>query len=225
VSPSGWTVEHHRGPAAEFHAREVAPGTGRSVWWFEVERPTLVLGSTQADGVVDRARADAAGVDVVRRRSGGGAVWLEPGGASWVDLVIPSGDPLWDDDVSRSSGWVADAWVRCLGALGVLGSVAHQGPMVHRRWSRLVCFAGLAPGEVTVAGRKVVGVSQRRSRHGARFQCALLHRWDPEPMLDLLVLPDDERVAAAADLRSVAAGVGPWSSMALHSHLIDALPA
>ena len=47
----------------------------------------------------------------------------------------------------------------------------HDGPMAGGRWAELVCFAGLGPGEVLVAGRKLVGISQRRTRHGSRFQC------------------------------------------------------
>ena len=39
------------------------------------------------------------GVAVVRRRSGGGAVLLDPGGVVWVDVVVPRHDPRWDDDV------------------------------------------------------------------------------------------------------------------------------
>lgn len=220
-----WSVERHRGPAAEFHHRELLEGTGRSVWWFDVDRPTVVLGSTQPFEAVDGSRVERNGVAVARRRSGGGAVWLAPGEVTWVDLVIPAGDALWDDDVSRSSRWVAEAWLRCLADLGVEGARAHEGGMVDGPWSRLVCFAGLAPGEVTVAGRKVVGVSQRRTRHAARFQCAVLHRWDPSALLDVMALDAPDRERAARDLADVATAVGPWPSMELHRSLLAALPS
>jgi lipoate-protein ligase A len=85
-----------------------------------------------------------------------------------------------------------------------------------------VCFAGLAPREVSWQGRKVVGISQRRTRVGARFQCALLHGWDPDPLLDVLALDDRARARARADLASVAVGV-PASpeavAVALHRRL------
>ena len=71
-------------------------------------------------------------------------------------------------------------------------------------WSSLVCFAGLGPGEVMVAGRKAVGLSQRRSREGARFQSALLHRWEPHRLLALLALSGGERATAGADLAGTA---------------------
>lgn len=50
--------------------------------------------------------------------------------------------------------------------------------MVSSPLATVVCFAGLAPGEVTVDGAKVVGISQRRTRAGARFQCSVPRVWD-----------------------------------------------
>lgn len=214
----GWDVEVARGSAAAFHGRDVEPGRGRQVWVQHVERPALVLGSTQPD-TVDRAAAEAAGVEVVRRRSGGGAVLVEPGGTVWVDVVVPPGDPLWHDDVGRAAHWVGEAWATALAAVGVADAVVHRTGLVTTPWSRQICFAGMGPGEVTVAGRKVVGVAQRRTRHGARFQTAVLLRWDPDALVDLLGLP----TAARADIADRAVAV-PVSGDALVSALLDALP-
>ena len=69
-----------------------------------------------------------------------------------------------------------------------------------------MCFAGLGPGEVLVDGRKVVGISQRRDRFGARFQCTALLAWPTEVLVDLLGLtPTDE---ALRDLAAAATPVG-----------------
>ena len=43
--------------------------------------------------------------------------------------------------------------------------------------------------EVQVGERKLVGISQRRTRRWARFQCAVHRRWDPAVLLDLLRPP------------------------------------
>jgi lipoate-protein ligase A len=180
----------------------------RSVWFVEVERPTLVLGSTQSDDVVDRRRAAAAGVDVVRRRSGGGAVLLRPGETVWADVLLPAGDPRAEADVGRAFGWVGEAWAEALAVCGVAGATVHRGPPRASAWSDLVCFAGLGPGEVTVGGAKVVGISQRRARSGALFQCGALVTWHPQALVDVLALPDEERLGAAAELEHLAAGSG-----------------
>ncbi|HEX6785774.1 MAG TPA: hypothetical protein VF076_01140, partial [Acidimicrobiales bacterium] len=60
---------------------------------------------------------------------------------------------------------------------------------VRTPWSPLVCFSGLGPGEVHAGGRKVVGISQRRTRGWARFQCAAYLRWDPDALVALLAPP------------------------------------
>jgi lipoate-protein ligase A len=167
------------------------------VWVLEPTEPAVVLGSTQAESVL------VPGTPAVRRRSGGGAVLVEPGGLVWVDVFVPAGDPLWQVDVGRAFAWLGRVWAGALGG----AALAHAGPLVTTPWSKLVCFAGLGPGEVTVEGAKVVGVAQRRARAGALFQCAALREWHPQRLLDQLALTDDERRRAGRDLAGVARGL------------------
>jgi lipoate---protein ligase len=202
-----WRVARHNEPAALFHARTVAQATDRQVWVCEVTGPALVLGSTQTDELIDRAACDRRGIDVVRRRSGGGAVLVVPGHLLWVDVIVPAGDPLWEPDVGTAFVWLGEAWSRALADLGVTAT-AHRGAMVRSEWSDLVCFAGRGPGEVTLAdAAKVVGISQRRTRAGSRFQCAALLRWEPASLLELLALDPPARAAAERDLVGSASGL------------------
>jgi lipoate---protein ligase len=184
-----WGVEAHQGSATEFHARTVEEPAQRVVWWSSVDRPALVLGSAQRPEAADAAALAAAGVELVRRRSGGGAVLLVPGEVVWADVIVPAGDPLWDDDVGRAAHWLGDAWARALAGCGLPDLEVHRGPMVRTAWSSLICFSGLGPGEVHDRGRKVVGISQRRTRWWARFQCAAYLRWDPAALVTLLAAP------------------------------------
>jgi lipoate---protein ligase len=192
---TGWPVERRRAPAAELHAADLP--ARRGVWLLSATAPALVLGSTQRPDLV-RTDAD---VDVVHRRSGGGVVLVVPGEITWIDVVLPRRDPLWVDDVGRSGRFLAEAWVAALASLGVAGAKVHGGRLECGRWGKLVCFAGLGPGEVLVADGKLVGVSQRRSRERARFQCAVHHRWDAERLVGLLAEPRPE----PAELAGVAA--------------------
>ena len=192
MKPARWASEVSRGSAAELHGREVGAGDerpGRAVWWLTAAWPALVLGSSQRPDVVDERAVAEAGVELVRRRSGGGAVLLVPGEVSWVDVVLPAGDRLWDADVGRAAHWLGAVWERVAASFGVQGAEVHRGAMVRTPWSSLVCFAGLGPGEVQVAGRKLVGISQRRTRGWARFQCAVYRRWDPAALVGLLRSP------------------------------------
>jgi lipoate-protein ligase A len=213
-----WRVEVLRDGIGERLASR--PVGERSVVVYDVTRPTLVLGSSQKDDAVDWERARERSVDVVRRRSGGSAVLVEPGSALWVDVTIPAGDRWWDDDVGRAFHWLGAAWAEVLIGAGVVASW-YDGAMQRTEWSPWVCFAGLGPGEVTAGGRKVVGLSQRRTREGALFQCCAALRWEPERLLDLLALGDADRSRAAGDLANVATGLGP--GIDLIAGMVDAL--
>ncbi len=71
-------------------------------------------------------------------------------------------------------------------------------------WSAEVCFAGTGPGEVVDAtGAKLVGISQRRTRHSARFQTMLHRRWRPE-LVAALVSPPRPPAAELAALTATA---------------------
>ena len=163
-----WSVHDSFGDAGEFHAADLIPI--RSATFHTVATPTLVLGSAQRDSHWAKPVADALGITVVTRRSGGGAVLLIPNEYVWLDLVVPAGDALWDEDVARAMVWVGELWQRALGELGVATTVNRGGTVSYSTWSRQVCFAGLGNGEVVQDQRKVVGVSQRRTRTVARFQ-------------------------------------------------------
>lgn len=201
-----WAVERLTGPASTFHARSLPDPVERVVAVLAVDRPALVLGSTQPESDVDGAALADAGIELVRRRSGGGAVLLRPAEALWVDVELPAGDELWDDDVGRSFHWLGRVWAGALADLGVEADV-HTGPLLTSPWSRLVCFGGLGPGEVTVDGRKVVGISQRRTRAGARLQSVVLGRWEPRELVDLLTLGPERAARAEADLLGRARGL------------------
>jgi lipoate-protein ligase A len=191
---------------------------------LSVERPALVLGSGQPDSDVDTEAAAASGIDVVRRRSGGGAVLVQSGAVLWVDLVIPAGDPLWQADVGRAAWWVGATWASAMETTVGAHPDVWRGAMRRNAWSGRVCFAGLGPGEVCIGGKKVVGVAQRRTRTAALFQTAALLRWDPVPLLGLLRVDDNARAQAEVDLAAVAVGVGPGRARPLLDAFLAALP-
>ena len=188
-----------------------------------VEQPTLVLGSTQDAGIVDPEAVERLGVRVARRRSGGGAVLLEPGRMLWVDTWVPRGDPLWHEDVGRSPIWIGEWW---LAALGAEGLEVHRGRPTAARWSRQICFAGVGPGEVVDAHRKVVGVAQWRSREGVLSHAIAYLGVDWVRTVGLLRLGEHgaeaARQLAATTLTLVDVGVG--DPEAFTSALLERLP-
>ncbi len=200
-----------------------------------VTAPAVVLGSTQPERVIDRARIDAAGMEVARRRSGGGAVLVTPEDPVWIDVWLPVSHPLWSADVGRAFDWLGEVWVEALATTGVTGlSAHHRGYLSCTRWSSLVCFGGIGTGEVVTAdGRKVVGLAQRRNRRGAWFQGACVLRWDPGSLVDVLAMTAEERQASAVELSQAVVGAAelgqspgstPVDRAGIVAAFIDALP-
>ena len=181
----GWQFDHRRGPAtslvASWPQTDRWPGR-RRLAQVEVDSPAYILGSTQRDGVVEDLGLLREGHDVVRRRTGGGLVWVRPGDPLWIDLWVPRNDTLFSADVATSFHWLGEVWRDALTGLG-LGrpEMIRQRNEVPDSGVGEWCFGSVGPGEVVVAnGRKVVGLAQRRTRHGAWFTSAA-YRWQPWP--------------------------------------------
>ena len=203
---TAWPQERIAATPAHIHERDIDTFERRFVV-CEPNGAALVLGSVQPSDDFDLEITRARGLPVIRRRSGGGAVLVEPGRLLWTEVVIPRTDPLWEEDLGRSFVWLGRVWTAALKACGVERAGPYEGPLMHSRWSRRICFAGLGPGEVTVGGRKVVGLSQRRRRGGAVFHMAVLLDWDPDDLVGLVAIPEPERAELSAQLSELAGPV------------------
>lgn len=204
-----------------FHAREVPLDPTPQIWLNTVTEPALVLGSTQRDlSIVDVAACAAAGVDIVRRRSGGGAVLLLPGEVIWLDVIIPAGAAGWADDVHQPMVWFGSLVATALAAVGTSADVvAHAGGLLPTDHSKLLCFDGIGPGEVLLDGRKLVGISQRRARGVARLQSCWYHRYDPAELVALL----DSAARPPLDELQPVATVDEATSRAVIERLVERL--
>lgn len=190
---AAWSRHEWVGTAHDFHAQDLP--VGRAVWSCEVTAPCIILGSTQLTDDVDPATAATLGVSIAKRRSGGGAVFVSPSDSVWIDITIPKDDALWVDDVSASMLWLGDAFVRALAPW--VNAETFRGTFEQGQDGRTVCFASTSPGEVFVDGKKLVGISQRRGRNGARLQCVLYRQWNPHLWVPALSSTDvRDRIAA-----------------------------
>jgi len=225
---SGWRVLERHDRTAVLHGEPPDPRGMRLACVSVPDDAAVVIGSTQPVADFDDGRLAAAGVALVRRRSGGGAVLLVPGRQIWVDVFVPSDDELADPDIGRSFYWLGDAFARAIA--NVLGTAAGEAEIEVRRapvettpWSKVLCYAGLGAGEVTVAGRKVVGMSQRRDRSGAWIHSMALLDGAPE-IADLLA--GDAACRARARVALGHAGLRHCEHIAgaLTADLLDLLP-
>ncbi len=199
-----WVRDQWYAGAELLHARPILPDGRRRVSWLRPSAPALILGSASPDpfsttpdasaqgrvaGRVGEPAARnpvgghpaAAGIPRVRRRSGGGLVWLDPELSTWVDVFVPVEDPLWRADVGEAFYWLGRTLAAAFCDLGLAASM-HCSPYEAGPSDGLVCFASRGPGEVVVDGKKLVGISQRRTRDGCRFQCIAYERFELGPL-------------------------------------------
>ena len=194
VSAASWIVDQWVGSAATLPARPLLSDGRRRISQLTVRGPAIVLGSTTPEVEPPGGLSwGGESVEFARRRSGGGLVWLHPDESTWIDVFVPRGDPLHDDDVGRSFGWLGSALADAFASFGV-AAVVYSGLHDPGSGGGFVCFEGRGPGEVLVGEKKLVGISQRRTRAGSRFQCVWYRRWqlgalrslvDPDSIDDL----------------------------------------
>lgn len=162
-------IVEYQGSAAQLHALALPEGDGEQLWVLRPNATALVMGSAQREADFDVDGLRRAGIELAPRRSGGGAVFIEPAGVVWVDVLAPRGSRYWSDDLGETFLRVGERWQAALDRLGVASEIVRESPDRSPE-ARLACWAGLGWGEVTVDGAKIVGLSMRRTRWGARIQ-------------------------------------------------------
>lgn len=104
----------------EVLAREVAAGRRAPLLRFwEWERPSIIIGAFQSlRNEVDLEAAETMGVETVRRVTGGGAMFVEPGNTITYSLYAP-GDLVRDMSFADSYAFLDDWVLKSLNSLGV----------------------------------------------------------------------------------------------------------
>ncbi|MBI3825329.1 MAG: lipoate--protein ligase family protein [Candidatus Rokubacteria bacterium] len=139
--------------------RGTAPATLRFFAW---EPPTVSLGYGQAlDGAVSQTACRDLGVGLVRRPTGGSAIYHDGPERELTYSVVASNPDLGiGRDLLASYRWIAAALVRGLRALGaeaeMIAAPRHAGA------APAFCFARTGRYEIEIDGRKIVGSAQRR---------------------------------------------------------------
>jgi lipoate-protein ligase A len=130
----------------------------------------VVFGLSQRPTPAETRSLDEHGLPWLRRRAGGGAVFVGP----WlyaVSLLIPSAHPRYADDAVQAYQWFGAQWQRLLAELGVesrlpaskeVGQSRSRAEKLGVAWA---CYGAVGHGElVTPDGRKLLGIAQIRTR-------------------------------------------------------------
>jgi lipoate-protein ligase A len=200
-----------------------------SVRWYSVAAPALVIGAGQPLAQVESTACAAAGITVHRRSSGGTAVLLEPT-MLMQDVALPRAHLLHRSDVTDSYRWLGAVWVAALQRLGLDAALiavadARADTKALDTLTRLACYGGRSPYEVSIGGRKVVGFAQVRRRDGVLLQVGIYTDWAPQRLAAVLALTPAERAVLVQRLGERVAGIAPATGGAWHLSGGTAAPA
>ncbi|PYP46962.1 MAG: hypothetical protein DMD42_03310 [Gemmatimonadetes bacterium] len=144
---------------AELLDRADCTGTG-FLRLYRFDPPCLSLGRNEPSARYDHTEIARRGLDVVRRPTGGRAVWHEH------EVTYAVAAPLAAFGSLRNAyHTIHERIAAALRSLGADATLApHQPPPSGRVDQPASCFATPVGGEVLVAGRKLVGSAQVRKR-------------------------------------------------------------
>lgn len=153
----------------EVLARKVARGeAGPSLRFWEWDSPLVVIGSFQSykNEIDEEGRAEH-GIDVVRRITGGGAMFMEPGNCITYSLVVP--ESLVEGLSFQRAYEFLDDWV--MGALAEIGIKARYVPL----------------NDIASEQGKIAGAAQRRLAGGVVLHhVTMAYDIDADKMLEVL---------------------------------------
>lgn len=184
--------------------------------FYRWDPPCLSLGRNQkATGVYDAARAAAAGIDIVRRPTGGLAVLHDR------EITYSVMAPLTAVGGPRAAYTsINSAIVMALRECGVPADLAPPGPVRPPHGDATApCFDAPAPGEIIAAGRKLVGSAQRCERRTLLQHGSLLLDGSQTVVVELMT-----RVAVTAGAGVDVAGATGAGAITLRE-LLGAVPA
>ena len=125
--------------------------------------PTLSFGRNQKTGAYDQKALARAGIAVVRRPTGGRAILHHREITYSVTAPVLAGQSL-----AAGYTWINELLLAALRSVGVDAEIAGRSERAPVPDSN-PCFATATPGEITAAGRKLVGSAQYR-HDGAMLQ-------------------------------------------------------
>jgi lipoate-protein ligase A len=166
--------------------------------------PCLSLGRSQPSIDVDYAACHSAGIDVVRRPTGGRAI-LHTDELTY-SVVLPQTDPRAAGDVVQSYRQLSKGLLAGLHHMGVETAQAHDRRPKAAELTA-VCFEMPSAYEITAhprkttSSRKLVGSAQWRARGGVLQHGTLPLQGDITRIVDYLAFAEDEREEQRGILR------------------------
>lgn len=164
---------------------------------YRWDPPCLSFGRNEAAALhYDRARIEQLGIDVVRRPTGGSAVWHEHEVTYAVAAPIEMFGSLRQAYIA-----IHERIAVALQALGADTTLAPSRPPALPPSRPSACFAAPVGGEILAQGRKLVGSAQVRQRGAFLQHGSILLEGSQQMVADLSRQPSD--VSGATSLSAV----------------------
>ena len=219
---NSWVIESKYSETALAHEANLDEWRKPTIWGIEPRDTCLVLGKSQRGrSFLNLGYLEGESINLTVRQSGGGAVLVSPKDMLWVDIFVPKESKFWVADIAKASIWIGGIWRDALKRLDIECFLFDE-KFVRSEASDLICFVGRAPGELFVDDRKILGISQRRSKFGTRFQCALIINWEPEHMIaaySSAPIPNLDKLISSAGIGSGCEKHSAWDAF------LSALPS
>lgn len=197
------------------------------VWTYRT--PTIVLGCSQRARQAALAPQLPLGVEMLVRPSGGGAVLTGPWMVS-ASVVLPLSHPWAQGRLPDSYRDLGQLHGEVLAGLGVAAQALPEAdvPAANARLGAAVdwaCYGSLAPWElVDAAGRKLVGLAQRRQRTGVLLVAGTLATPPDWTLLcGAMGQPDDVGAMHRRTVDCASLADRPWNTALLAERLQQAL--
>ncbi|HIC95923.1 TPA: lipoate--protein ligase family protein, partial [Candidatus Bipolaricaulota bacterium] len=169
------------------------PKAGRpTLRLYRWARPTLSIGYSQRVGEFDLEACAELGVEIVRRPTGGGAVLHRPHDYEVTYSLVHQVEGL--GNVKESHRMIAEALASGLRRLGLAVEVQDRAHAQNHPYHRAIgaCFAIPSYAELTISGRKVVGMAQVRDRLALLEQGSIPLELDLERLVVLMAVAEEK---------------------------------
>jgi lipoate-protein ligase A len=185
-------------------ARALVDGAGNSTIRVYGWRPFAIsLGCNQSMDEIDLSKTSAAGIDVVRRPTGGRAI-LHANELTYSVVMHVNGKNVLAvyEDISRA----LIAGLRELGAPVAIEKSQPHFPSLYHKTSAIACFSSTGRYEIKCDGKKLVGSAQRRYAIDAGEEVVLQHGSillgsEHKQIVDFLnITSEEQRVALRREL-------------------------
>jgi len=194
---------------------------------WQYDTPAIIMGCSQRPDEGQQQRAEQAGLPIMRRGSGGGAVLAGPWMLS-ATLLIPVEHPVATLNLIELFRWLEPLWLKALidsgvPCKGVDKAMIEESKVISKQHGvEWACYASLSHGEVVSPdGRKLVGLAQIRKRKGIALVCGLQLAPCDWTVLSDVVANDPQQGAILDSLNSNAAQLSGVSITALLPEIIE----